>query len=136
MVHHFHAYVWTGSGGELAYEDERRTGSPEFTTSPLPPIRTGDWLAKPRSRVAATLHAVDEAVSWMAAEYERAAPYFLHLEQERRIGLPLRLENAAEQLAGGVDAQWGFWLRDGRFTTIGMICCPNRHAAHRCPVRR
>ncbi|GAB3149339.1 hypothetical protein [Microbispora hainanensis] len=55
-------------------------------------------------------------------------------DDEARIGLGLRLENAKQALTTGLDVQWGIWLRGGRFVTCAVTCCsPNRDAAHRCP---
>ncbi|MFI7112875.1 hypothetical protein ACIBK9_41645 [Nonomuraea sp. NPDC050227] len=58
---HWHAYLWTGNGAERGREAERRPGSPDFPTSPLPPMRTGDWLAKQAARVAATFEVPEPA---------------------------------------------------------------------------
>src|SRR5690554_6506940 len=66
---HWHAYTWTGSGADLGREAERRPGSPEFATSPLPPMITGDWLAKPASRIAATFRKVEDAARWLGEQY-------------------------------------------------------------------
>ncbi|MFI7613820.1 hypothetical protein ACIBP6_21580 [Nonomuraea terrae] len=130
---HWHAYRWAGAGADRDDEEERRPSSPEFRASALPPMRTGDWLAKPASRIAAGFDDVDEAVAWLAAEYGKVRGVLLHPE-----GVPLdeRLANARDLLPRGVDVQWGEWLRGGRFVTIGVICCPNRHAAHPCPTGR
>ena|SRR5690606_19532062 len=130
---HWHAYQWTGAGADRENEAERRPGSPDFPTSPLPPMRTGDWLLKSASRIAATFDEVTQAVAWMAGEYNKARPALLSPDA---IPLPDRLETARELLPLGVDVQWGEWLHDGRFVTIGVICCPNRHAPHPCPIRR
>ncbi|AQZ65578.1 hypothetical protein BKM31_32645 [[Actinomadura] parvosata subsp. kistnae] len=130
---HWHAYTWTGAGADRGNEAERRTTSPDFTSSALPPMRTGDWLAKPAARIAATVDDVREAAEWLAAEYGkiRAA-----LRSPERILLDDRLATALELLSGGVDVQWGEWLQDGRFSSIAMICCPNKHVSHRCPAGR
>ncbi|MDP4511921.1 hypothetical protein [Nonomuraea turcica] len=130
---HWHAYQWTGNGADRANEAERRTSSPDFAASALPPMRTGDWLAKPASRVAATFHDVGEAADWLAAEYGKVRGALLLPE---RIPLGDRLEYACDALLRGVDVQWGEWLQGGRFATIGVICCPNRHVSHSCPVGR
>ncbi|RSM95596.1 hypothetical protein DMB42_49520 [Nonomuraea sp. WAC 01424] len=130
---HWHAYLWTGAGTDRASEAERRPSSPDFATSPLPPMRTGDWLAKPAARVAATFEEAGQATTWMAAEYTKTRDQ-LHPPEE----LPLegRLDSALDLLPRGVDVQWGEWLQSGRFLTIGVICCPNRHVTHPCPIRR
>jgi hypothetical protein len=130
---HWHAYTWIGSGEEREREEERRPGSPEFATSSVPPMRTGDWLAKPASRIAATFDDPDEAVEWLASRYGTVRKAFLHPD---RVGRRARLDGAADALPRGVDVQWGEWLTGGRFVTMGVICCPNRHTAHPCPVRR
>ncbi|GAA4924654.1 hypothetical protein HD597_011324 [Nonomuraea thailandensis] len=131
---HWHAYTWTGNGEDRGREAERRSTSPDFLTSHLPPMRTGDWLAKPASRIAATYEQqdLDAALEWMAAQYEQARGSFVLPE-----GVPLedRLRNARGLLPAGVDVQWGEWLLAGRFVTIGMICCPNKHVDHPCPIR-
>ncbi|WP_043613908.1 hypothetical protein [Nonomuraea candida] len=130
---HWHAYQWTGPGAERGEEAGRRPSSPDFPSSLLPPMRTGDWLAKPASRIAATFDEPGRAAGWMAAEYAKARDALLRPE-----GVPLeeRVETAADLLARGVDAQWGEWLQGGRFATIGVVCCPNRHVTHPCPIRR
>ncbi|NRQ33147.1 hypothetical protein HII36_15035 [Nonomuraea sp. NN258] len=130
---HWHAYTWTGAGEERGWEPERRPDSPEFPSSPLPPMLTGDWLAKPRSRIAATFTELQPALEWLSARYERARAGF---PRPDGIGADLRLAAARDVLPRGVDVQWGEWLRDGRFVTIGMICCPNRHVRHPCPLGR
>ena len=129
---HWHAYTWIGNGIDRGNEAERRPTSPDFLTSPLPPMRTGDWLAKPASRIAATHKDLDKALGWLASEYEKARPTFALPD-----GVPLhdRLENAALLLPNGVDVQWGEWMLGGRFVTIGMICCPNKHVETPCPRR-
>jgi hypothetical protein len=99
----------------------------------VPPLRTGDWLAKPYSRVVATFEDVDAALEWLGARYGRVRGAFLHPD---RIGLAERLTAARDALPGGVDVEWGEWLTGAKFTTIAMICCPNRHTPHPCPVRR
>ncbi len=127
---HWHAYTWTGHGAELKREAERRPDSPDFATSPLPPMRTGDWLAKPPARIVETFDDADKAVEWMAGEYEPVRPGSdtVPLEHRRTV--------AADLLPRGVDVQWGEWLHGGRFITLGMICCPNRHVNHPCPMAR
>ncbi|MBE1591829.1 hypothetical protein ACFPOI_14880 [Nonomuraea angiospora] len=128
---HWHAYHWIGAGADRANEAERRPSSPEFPSSMLPPMRTGDWLAKPASRIAATFHGTEQAVDWMAGEYAKVREALLLPE---RVPLEDRLETALDLLSRGVDVQWGEWLQSGRFATIGEICCPNRHVAHPCPA--
>ncbi|MFF4622057.1 hypothetical protein [Nonomuraea jabiensis] len=128
---HWHAYHWIGAGADRANEAERRPSSPEFPSSMLPPMRTGDWLAKPASRIAATFQEAEQAVDWMAGEYASVREAFLLPE---RVPLEDRLETALDLLSRGVDVQWGEWLQGGRFATIGVICCPNRHVTHPCPV--
>ncbi|MFC4115458.1 hypothetical protein [Nonomuraea zeae] len=130
---HWHAYQWTGSGADRADEAKRRPASPDFLTSALPPMRTGDWLLKPASRIAATFYEVREACEWLASEYRRICGELLVFE---RVTLDERVEYALHALPGGVDVLWGEWLRSGRFATIAMICCPNRHVPHSCPIRR
>jgi hypothetical protein len=127
---HWHAYTWNGNGTELAREAERRPTSPDFTASPLPPMRTGEWLAKPAHRIAATFEDPSKAVEWMVAEYAPARP------PTDMIPLECRTKDARDLLPRGVDVQWGEWLTAGRFLTIGMICCPNRHVVHPCPTGR
>ena len=130
---HWHAYLWTGSGTDRGNEAERRPGSPDFTPSPVPPMRTGDWLAKPASRMTATFDDVEQATTWMATEYAKARNL---LQPPEGVPMEDRLDNARDLLPRGVDVQWGEWLQGGRFLPIGVICCPNRHVAHPCPIRR
>ncbi|MEV4062654.1 hypothetical protein [Nonomuraea dietziae] len=131
---HWHCYTWTGHGPDLAREGERRPTSPDFLGSPLPPMRTGDWLAKPRTRISISTDDVAAATEWLRAQYEQAAPSFLHPDQEQLLGLASRLETARNLLPLGVDIQWGIWLTSGRFASMGAICCPNKHVPHPCPV--
>ncbi|MFI6292688.1 hypothetical protein ACIBEJ_13935 [Nonomuraea sp. NPDC050790] len=126
---HWHGYIWNGNGQELAREAERRPTSPDFFSSLLPPMRTGEWLAKPASRIAETFDDVDKAIEWMPTVYEAA-----HLHDP--IPRSLRQDQAYDLLPRGVDVQWGCWLPGGRFVTVGMICCPNRHVQHPCPQSR
>ncbi len=128
---HWHAYTWTGIGADRAREAERRPASPDFPSSALPPMRTGDWLAKPAGRIAGTFTGLEAATGWLARQYQQFSTALLHPD---RIGLNARLELAADMLPRGIDLQWGEWLSGGRFTTIGVICCPNRHVAHPCPA--
>ncbi|WP_157254373.1 hypothetical protein [Nonomuraea typhae] len=128
LLLHWHAYTWNGNGADLAREDERRPTSPDFFSSLLPPMRTGEWLAKPASRIAETFEDVDKAIEWMRTQYAPASahdPISMSHHQREAYGL----------LPGGVDVQWGCWLPGGRFLTVGMICCPNRHVNHPCPKR-
>ncbi|MER6583962.1 hypothetical protein [Nonomuraea sp. NPDC001023] len=129
---HWHAYQWTGSGVERGDEAGRRPSSPDFPTSPLPPMRTGDWLAKPSARVAGTFDDVTAAVKWLADQYHVVSGLLLHPD---RVPLDDRLGTARDAISRGVDVQWGEWLHGGRFATVGMICCPNRHVPHPCPTR-
>ncbi|MEV0591172.1 hypothetical protein [Nonomuraea cavernae] len=94
-------------------------------------MRTGDWLVKPASRIAATFHEVEQAAAWMAGEYGKVRGALLLPE---KIPLEERLIGARDLLPRGVDVQWGEWLHGVRFVTIGMICCPNRHVLHPCPT--
>jgi hypothetical protein len=130
---HWHAYTWIGNADERGREDERRPGTPEFAGSHVPPMRTGDWLAKPASRVRASFDDPAQAVAWLKTQYGQIRGAFLHPD---RIGAQARLDGAADALPRGVDVQWGEWLTGGRFATIGVICCPNRHTPHPCPIRR
>jgi hypothetical protein len=132
---HWHAYQWTGAGADRGNEAERRPISPEFPSSALPPMRTGDWLIKPTSRMAGTFEDVKVAADWMAAEFNKIDGTLLQPDQ-RLVTLEDRIAGALDMLPRGVDVQWGEWLHGGRFSTIGMICCPNRHVAHPCPLRR
>ncbi|NRQ35219.1 hypothetical protein HII36_25830 [Nonomuraea sp. NN258] len=129
---HWHAYQWTGPGADRANENERRPSSPGFPASALPPMRTGDWLVKPRSRLSATFHEVERAAAWLASEYGKVRSA---LPLPEGVSLDERLHTARDLLPRGVDVQWGEWLQGGRFATIGMICCPNRHVPHPCPTR-
>ncbi|MEV4548742.1 hypothetical protein ACI2LC_11660 [Nonomuraea wenchangensis] len=129
---HWHAYQWTGNGADRGGESGRRPGSPGFPSSPLPPMRTGDWLVKPASRIAGSFDDVEDAACWLAHEYGKAR---VSLIRPERITLEERLAHARDALPRGVDVQWGEWLKAGRFVTLGMICCPNRHVSHPCPVR-
>ncbi|MEV3983594.1 hypothetical protein [Nonomuraea sp. NPDC049758] len=124
---HWHAYTWFGNGQDLKHEAERRPTSPDFPTSALPPMRTGDWLIKPRSRIAETFADAVKAGEWMAAAYAAQRP------DSDRIPVVERLVTSVDLLPRGVDVQWGEWLPGGRFITIGVICCPNRHVDHPCP---
>ncbi|WP_343950218.1 hypothetical protein [Nonomuraea longicatena] len=127
---HWHGYTWTGNGAELARESERRPTSPDFPTSLLPPMRTGDWLLKPAKRIAETFHDATKAVEWMVNQYEPFRP------PTDVIPLESRTTDAHNLLPRGVDVQWGEWLGGVRFLTIGVICCPNRHVGHPCPTHR
>ncbi|MFI9553410.1 hypothetical protein [Nonomuraea endophytica] len=129
LLLHWHAYTWNGNGQELQREAERRPTSPDFFSSTLPPMRTGEWLAKPASRIAETFEDTDKAVEWMRSEY---APASVH----DQIPLSLRLDQAYDLLPRGVDVEWSIWLPGGRFVKIGMICCPNRQVNHPCPSAR
>ncbi|MEZ0073377.1 hypothetical protein [Planotetraspora sp. GP83] len=137
---HFHCYIWTGNGEELRNEAERRLPLPPadpglFLASPLPPMRTCDWLLKPARRIDASPPTVDDALTWLADHYRTAEPSFLHPADEARIALDFRLHIAKECLTAGVDVQWGIWLTGGRFLTCAAICCtPNRHAVYPCPT--
>ncbi|MFI7446461.1 hypothetical protein ACIBQX_03080 [Nonomuraea sp. NPDC049714] len=129
---HWHAYQWVGAGAVRGNEAVRRPLSPDFPTSVLSPMRIGDWPAGPGPQVAVTFAEVWLAVVWLAGAYGKI-----------RAELPLpgvlleeRLEAALDLLPRGVDVRWGEWLRGGRFVTIGVICCPNRHVPHPCPMRR
>ncbi|MGW4637637.1 hypothetical protein ACWEN6_03870 [Sphaerisporangium sp. NPDC004334] len=136
---HFHCYSWTGIGDDQRREGERRPPLPPgdlaaFRASPLPPMRTCDWLLKPASMIDASPETVAEALTWLAERYRAAEPSFLHPAGEAHIGLDTRLANAEESLTGGVDVQWGIWLTAGRFLTLNITCCtPNRHASYACP---
>ncbi|MGN9780611.1 hypothetical protein ACTMTF_04230 [Nonomuraea sp. ZG12] len=101
-------------------------------TSVLSPVRAGVRRAGPGSGMAATFGEVWLVVVWLAGAYGKI-----------REELPLpgvlleeRLEAALDLLPRGVDVRWGEWLHDGRFVTIGVACCPNRHVPHPCPMRR
>ncbi|MFI6320071.1 hypothetical protein ACIBG8_21220 [Nonomuraea sp. NPDC050556] len=126
---HWHAYTWFGNGADLAREAERRPTSTDFTSSPLPPMRTGEWLRKPANRIAETFDDATSAVEWIAREYARNGG------ADGTIPLSTRALAATDLLPRGVDVQWGEWLPGGRFLTIGMICCPNRHVNHPCPTK-
>ncbi len=84
---HWHAYTWTGHGAELKREAERRPDSPDFATSPLPPVRTGDWLAKPPTRIAETFDDATKAVAWMAGEYRPLRPQCDIIPVEHRLAV-------------------------------------------------
>ncbi|MBE3011905.1 hypothetical protein IL992_22280 [Microbispora sp. NEAU-D428] len=137
---HLHCYSWTGAGDDRRNEAERRPPPPSgdlgpFLASPLPPMRTCDWLLKPRNRIDVSPGSVGEALEWLTTRYRVAEPQFLRPDDEARIGLGLRLESAGESLVTGVDVQWGMWLHGGRFVTCAVVCCsPNRDADYRCPV--
>ncbi|WP_157246270.1 hypothetical protein [Nonomuraea typhae] len=126
---HWHGYTWNGNGAELAHEGERRPTSPDFLTSLLPPMRTGEWLAKPASRIAETFDDVDKAIEWMRSQYAPAAGH-------DPIPIAHRQREAYGLLPGGVDVEWSTWLAGGRFVKVSMICCPNRHVPHPCPLNR
>ncbi|MFC7591372.1 hypothetical protein ACFQYP_52520 [Nonomuraea antimicrobica] len=90
-------------------------------------------MAKPASLIAATFDDPAEAAAWLTSAYRTVRAAFLHLES---VLLEDRLEWAADALPRGVDVQWGEWLQAGRFASIAMICCPNRHVPHPCPTAR
>ncbi len=92
-------------------------------------MRTGEWLAKPTSRIAETFDDVDKAIEWMRAAY---APASAH----DSIPVSHRRSDAYDLLPRGVDVEWSTWLPGGRFAKVSMICCPNRHVPHPCPLRR
>lgn len=131
MHHHWHGYLWIGNGADREREAERRPTSPDFETSPLPPMRTGDWLLKPAHRIAETFYDLDSAMKWMAVQYEMVESSLL---ETNPVPLEVRLENARLLLPEQIDVQWGEWLTQGRFITVGVICCPNIHVPHPCPL--
>ncbi|MBB5077957.1 hypothetical protein HNR40_003432 [Nonomuraea endophytica] len=92
-------------------------------------MRTGEWLAKPASRIAETFDDVDKAIAWMRSQYAPAVPH-------DQIPLSLRMDQAYDLLPRGVDVEWSTWLPGGRFAKVSMICCPNRHVNHPCPQSR
>ncbi|WP_219465733.1 hypothetical protein [Nonomuraea rhizosphaerae] len=132
---HWHAYQWTGNGADRGNEAERRPTSPDFSGSALPPMRTGDWLLKSASRSSGRYDEAKAAADWMATEFGKIDGMLLQ-RGRRVVTLEERIAGALDLLPRGVDVQWGDWLRGGRFATIGMICCPNRHVTHPCPLRR
>ncbi|MEZ0075352.1 hypothetical protein [Planotetraspora sp. GP83] len=88
---HLHCYSWTGVGDDRRNEAERRpppsSGDPgPFLASPLPPMRTCDWLLKPRNRIDASPGSVGEALEWLTERYRPAEPSFLRQVDEGRIG--------------------------------------------------
>ncbi|WP_214327666.1 hypothetical protein [Nonomuraea sediminis] len=93
-------------------------------------MRTGEWLAKPASRIAETFDDLNKAVEWMTREYAPPAGSGDSIPLDSREAL------ATDLLPRGVDVQWGEWLSGGHFITVGMICCPNRHVNHPCPTAR
>jgi hypothetical protein len=71
------------------------------------------------------------AVVWLAGAYGRVREELLL----PGVLLEERLEAALDLLPRGVDVRWGEWLSGGRFVTIGVMCCPNRHVPRPCPAR-
>ena len=129
---HYHAYTWRGDGRDLQREGERRPGHPKFPSSPLPPMRTCDWLLKPASRIAETFYDGESAIRWLANQYQELADEMSPLDG---VGLSFRLTNAKNSLAGGMNVQWGFYLRGAMYASVGLVRCPNLHPpAHPCPL--
>jgi len=96
-------------------------------------MRTGDWLAKASSQVAASFDDVDRAVKWLAERYSHVEQQFLYPD---RVGLEDRISSAKDLLPRHIDVMWGWWLKGGRFASLAMVCCPNRDVDHPCPERR
>ncbi|MEU3163054.1 hypothetical protein [Streptosporangium sp. NPDC006930] len=135
-MHHFHGYTWTGQAAPyLNGEGIRRPFHPEFRSSPLPPMRLCDWLLKPRNRIVISFDQANDAATWLVDQYDIACPSFHLPDQEAKIGRAHRHLGATEVLPGGTDIQWGFHLKGERFVSIGVICCPNKHAPdYKCPA--
>jgi hypothetical protein len=127
---HWHAYHRIGVGADRGNEAMRRLLSPDPVASMVPPRRTGGWPAEPTSGVVATFGEVRLAVVWLAGAYGKVREELLL----PGVLLEERLEAALDMLPRGVDVRWGEWLRGGRFVTIGVVCCPNRHVPHPCSV--
>ncbi len=140
-MHHYHAYSWTGAAKEREQEYLRKPPLPptdpgEFVRSPLPPMRTCDWLLKSRERCLQTLTDTGSAVKWMAGMWDQTERSLADIEGvARAVGRDSYLATAEDLLPRRIDVQWGFWLRGERFITIGVVCCPNIHAPdYRCPA--
>lgn len=128
---HWHGYEWIGRGMDRANEAERRPTSPDFLRSLLPPMRTGDWLLKPRARIGGTFDDVKEALDWLEDRYNLVRSSLLHRD---RLSIEERRQNAHDSLTVGVDVVWAEWMLAGQFVSLTMVCCPNRHVKHPCPL--
>jgi hypothetical protein len=98
------------------------------TSRALRSRRTGDWPAEPTPGDVATFGEVWLAVVWLAGVYGKVREELLL----PGVLLEERLEAALDLLPRGVDVRWGEWLQGGRFVTIGVVCCPNRHVLLPC----
>ncbi|WP_433513576.1 hypothetical protein ACQP2T_60130 [Nonomuraea sp. CA-143628] len=111
---------------------ERHAESPHFIDSPLPPIEVGDWLLKPATRIAETFSSPSPVADWLVREYLQVHKSFL---LPVRMKLKHRLDFAMTLLSRAMDVQWNEWLKGGMFISIAVVCCPNRHVPHACPLR-
>ncbi|MGP3983929.1 hypothetical protein [Streptomyces sp. KR80] len=123
---HCHAYAWVGPRWLFDKEGERRPEYPAaFAASEVTPLRPAQWLRKPRRMIRSTFTDPEEAAAWIRARTEEVVPSLLHPEEAESPPLARREAVAADMLRWGGDVVWGFHLRDGRFASYALICCPN-----------
>jgi len=129
---HFHGYEWTGDHARLSAEAERRPAHASFRASRLPPICSGDWLAKPPERSLGRFDAALGAVGWASERYDLISGAFA---SEAIVPLKDRQRHAFDVLPLGIDVTWEEPLYTGLRLMIAVVCCsPNRHSLHPCPA--
>lgn len=117
---HWHAYTYTGP----ARPPDRDARDPHSAT---PPLVIGEWLAKPRSMLAGTFAAADDAIGWLTTELTRTPPLPTAVTPE------LVLAYARDRLAAHPYDQVTRYYTATAYACRDLIHCAG---AGRCPEPR
>lgn len=111
---HWHCYSWRGDGASLTSDGPRR----DMTTD-LPPIVTHDWLNKPARCIRLAPLNPDEAVAWLAAEWEPVVgPPISQPSAELQ---QVRCGRAHYDLRVGNSVTWTVWVNPSTFFHLSVI---------------
>lgn len=153
---HIHAYSWLGEKEAFDKDLLRRMPDPPrhpvtpeeqerhrslteaFTRSELPPLETARWLMKDPRLIRATFADPRPAAAWLGDELTGHAAGFAVGREADATRLALLVASAAETLAHGGDASYGFYVGRASFLSLALVSCsPNRAAPGLpCPLTR
>ncbi|NUP52323.1 MAG: hypothetical protein HOW97_34130 [Catenulispora sp.] len=108
---HWHAYTYTGH----TRPPDREARDPN---SPTPPLVVADWPRKPRSMLAGTFTAVDDAMGWLAKQLADTPPLTTAIAPELIIGY------ARERLTQEPGDQVTRYYTAGSYACRDLVRCP------------
>lgn len=121
----WHCFFWKGQ--PLLIKDAERRDS----SVAVPPLRSKYWLEKPTSMLVKSTVNIDDAVTWVGANFQEHSQNF-YLPAQNATRLEEKLAWSRHHLSHEKILVWCHWLTD-RATQVEWVVVPNDSVDLRLP---